>query len=74
MNAPARAEILAAAEATGLEFSPRDRQLLAMAAHVAGGMAANPEVYVGQDYEGTIARASYRIAQKIMTLHVTGGC
>ena len=78
MNSPMSkaeiAELHEAAEQTALEFSHYDRFLLSLAANVAGGMAANPNIYEGRDFENEIASRSYSIAQKIMRRHLTGGC
>lgn len=54
--------------------TPEEKIRLAMAAHIAGGMAANPRVYVSHGWKGDLARDSWEIAGKLLQLARDGGC
>lgn len=75
MNAPAPAAVLREAlERQEHEFSPWEKMRLSLAARIAGGMCANPNVYTCPNWEGEAARSAMKVADKLLLLHVTGGC
>ena len=57
-----------------LDDERRTKARLAIAGRIAGGMAGNPHACEGRDWQGEIARASWAIAGKLLTLADSGGC
>lgn len=56
------------------DFSQYERMRLSLAARIAGGICANPEIYAGQGWEGEAARAAMRVADRLLSIHYTGAC
>lgn len=74
MNAPDHEALRAARAAAVDDFSPYERMRLSLAARVAAGMCANPEVFATPNWEGEAARAAMRVADRLLLLHISGGC
>lgn len=79
MNATAsirefRREAIETDQASTLDLTPRERLRLEMAAQIAAGMLANPNVYKSPGWAGEVPRMSMRMADTLFTLHLTGGC
>lgn len=74
MNAPDRAALQEARAREVADFTPYEKMRLSLAARVAGGMCANPESFAVPAWEGEVARSAMRVADKLLTLHATGGC
>lgn len=56
------------------ELTPHEKARLALAARIAAGMAANPNVYLTQGWQAVVARESMAVADKLIMLAHTGGC
>jgi len=56
------------------KFSEHDRMRLSLAARIAGGICANPALYETPGWEGEAARAAMRVADRLLSLHFSGGC
>lgn len=74
MNAPDIEALRQARERAVDEFTPYERMRLSLAARVAAGMCANPEVFASPGWEGEAARAAMRVADRLLLLHISGGC
>jgi hypothetical protein len=56
------------------DLDAETRARLALAARIAGGMAANPEIYAQRDWRGELARDAWDVAGRLLMLARTGGC
>ena len=52
----------------------RHNQRIAIAARIAAGMAANPEIYQMKAWQGEIARNAWEVAGRLLLLAESGGC
>lgn len=74
MNAPDRAALNEARARAVDDFTPYEKMRLSLAARIAAGMCASPHIFESSDWEGEAARAAMRVADKLILIHVTGGC
>lgn len=74
MNAPDLEALREARAREVADFTPYEKMRLSLTARIAAGICANPEVFVTASWEGEAARTAMRVADKILMLHITGGC
>jgi hypothetical protein len=55
-------------------FTEYERMRLELAARIAGGLCSNPHLYESHAWESTAAYSAMSIADKLLMLHMTGGC
>jgi hypothetical protein len=55
-------------------FTHYEKTRLHLAGQIAAGLCANPHVFEMRGWQGEVARDSLSMADKILLVHMTGGC